>query len=61
MSEEHGWVDVSKVGRSFKIGERLHIIPNHVCPTVNEHDIAYGIAGDSVEAVWRVEGRGKLQ
>jgi D-serine deaminase-like pyridoxal phosphate-dependent protein len=61
MSEEHGWVDVSRIGRAFQIGERLHVIPNHICPTVNEHDIAYGICGDRVESVWSVQGRGKLQ
>lgn len=61
MSEEHGWVDVSEVDRAFKIGERLHIIPNHICPTVNEHDFAYGVRNGNVEATWRVEGRGKLQ
>ena len=61
MSEEHGWIDVSKVDRRFKVGDRVRIVPNHACPTVNEHDVAYGVAGDRVEEVWRVEGRGKLQ
>jgi D-serine deaminase-like pyridoxal phosphate-dependent protein len=61
MSEEHGWVDVSRVDHRFKVGERVHVIPNHVCPTVNEHDVAYGVIGERVEEVWRVEGRGKLQ
>ena len=61
MSEEPGWVDVSKVDGSFKVGDRVHVIPNHICPTVNEHDVAYGILNERVEEVWRVEGRGKLQ
>ena len=61
MSEEHGWVDVSQVDRAFKVGDRVHVIPNHICPTVNEHDVAYGVLGERIEEVWRVEGRGKLQ
>ena len=61
MSEEHGWVDVSRVERPFRVGERVHVIPNHVCTTVNEHDFAYGVCGERVEQVWKVEGRGKLQ
>jgi D-serine deaminase-like pyridoxal phosphate-dependent protein len=60
MSEEHGWVDVSRTAQRFKVGDRVHVVPNHVCPTVNEHDVAYGVAGERVEEVWRVEGRGKL-
>jgi D-serine deaminase-like pyridoxal phosphate-dependent protein len=60
MSEEHGWVDVSRTAQRFKVGDRVHVVPNHVCPTVNEHDVAYGVAGEHVEEVWRVEGRGKL-
>lgn len=37
MSEEHGIIPVTG-GRRFRIGERLRIIPNHVCTTVNLHD-----------------------
>jgi hypothetical protein len=28
---------------------------------VNMHDEIYGVRGDEVEAVWRVEGRGKVK
>ncbi len=47
--------------RRFHIGERLRIIPNHVCVAMNLHEQVYGIRGDQVEQVFRVEGRGKLQ
>ena len=30
MNEEHGYVDVTRAGRDFAIGDRLHIIPNHL-------------------------------
>ena len=61
MNEEHGYVEVSRAEREFSVGDRVRIIPNHVCAAVNLHDQVYGIRGDSVEVVWKVEGRGKLQ
>ena len=61
MNEEHGYIDVTRAERSFDIGDRLHIIPNHICVAVNLHEKVYGMRGDIVEESWRVEGRGKLQ
>jgi len=61
MNEEHGFLDVRGCGRNFEIGERLRIVPNHVCVAMNLHEQVYGIRGDEVQQVWRVEGRGKLQ
>ena len=43
------------------VGERLEIIPNHVCSTVNMHNRIYGVSGERVEVVWEVAGRGKVQ
>ena len=61
MNEEHGYVDITRARRDFGIGDRLHIIPNHICVAVNLHEKVYGIRGDNVELEWKVEGRGKLQ
>jgi D-serine deaminase-like pyridoxal phosphate-dependent protein len=61
MNEEHGYVDITRAEREFSIGDRVHIIPNHICVAVNLHEQVYGIRGDHVEEVWKVEGRGKLQ
>lgn len=61
MNEEHGYVDVREAGIELQVGERLRIIPNHVCVAVNLHEHVYGVRGETVEAVWKVEGRGKLQ
>jgi len=61
MNEEHGYVDITKSEREFVIGDRLHIIPNHVCVAVNLHEQVYGKRGYQVEEIWKVEGRGKLQ
>lgn len=61
MNEEHGYVDVRQAGRRFAVGDRLRIIPNHICVAVNLHERVFGVRGEEVEAVWEVEGRGKLQ
>jgi D-serine deaminase-like pyridoxal phosphate-dependent protein len=58
VNEEHGYV---KTDGSAKVGEKLWVIPSHVCATVNMHDeIAYGRHG-RVEGVWKVTARGKVQ
>jgi D-serine deaminase-like pyridoxal phosphate-dependent protein len=61
MNEEHGFIDVSRAGRQFAVGDRVHIVPNHICVAVNLHERVYGLRGGHVEEVWQVEGRGKLQ
>ncbi len=61
LSEEHGHLDIRRSERPYKVGDRLSVIPNHVCPTVNLHDEVYGVRGEQVETVWRVEGRGKVR
>ena len=61
MSEEHGFLDVREAETKIRIGDRLRIIPNHICTAVNMHERIYGVRGEAVEKVWKVEGRGKLQ
>jgi D-serine deaminase-like pyridoxal phosphate-dependent protein len=61
MNEEHGFVDLRTAGRTFTVGDRVHMIPNHVCTAMNLHERVYGIRGDEVVETWRVEARGKLQ
>jgi len=53
--------EVPITGQTFAVGDRVHIIPNHICVAVNLHEQVYGLRGEQVEEVWRVEGRGKLQ
>lgn len=61
FSEEHGHLNIQQSARRYRVGDRLSIIPNHVCTTVNMHDEIYGVRGERVEEVWRVEGRGKVR
>lgn len=61
MNEEHGYVDVRRSERDFAVGDPLRVIPNHICTAMNLHETVYGLRGDQVEQVWKVEARGKLQ
>lgn len=61
MNEEHGFVDIREEKKRWNIGEKVRIVPNHVCVAVNLHERVYGVRGENVEECWAVEGRGKLQ
>jgi D-serine deaminase-like pyridoxal phosphate-dependent protein len=56
LNEEHGHVEVS----GCTVGERVTIVPNHACGTVNMHDeIVFHRGGEIVETL-PVAARGKL-
>jgi len=57
LSEEHGVVAVAP-GDSFKVGERVRVLPNHACVVSNLHDRVYGVRGENVETVFGVAARG---
>src|SRR4051812_81494 len=61
FSEEHGHVDCSASNARPRIGERVTIIPNHACAVSNLHDVVYGVRGNRVERVFKVEARGRVQ
>jgi D-serine deaminase-like pyridoxal phosphate-dependent protein len=61
MNEEHGYLDFESASQKVRIGDRIRIVPNHVCVAVNMHEKVYGVRGETVEEVWEVAGRGKLQ
>ncbi|MES2179313.1 MAG: alanine racemase [Gemmatimonadota bacterium] len=59
MSEEHGVLDLSKSDWRPQVGERVHVIPNHVCIVVHLNDVAYGVRHGGVETSWRIDARGR--
>jgi D-serine deaminase-like pyridoxal phosphate-dependent protein len=59
MSEEHGVLDLSGTGWKPEVGERVRVVPNHVCIVVHLNDLVYGVRGDSVETSWPVAARGR--
>lgn len=60
LSEEHGVLDVTRTDWRPSVGERVHVVPNHVCVSVNLQDRLLMRDGDTVEA-WPLEGRGRLR
>jgi D-serine deaminase-like pyridoxal phosphate-dependent protein len=40
FSEEHGMVLIKRED-SFQVGDVIHVIPNHICSTVNLHNKVY--------------------
>jgi D-serine deaminase-like pyridoxal phosphate-dependent protein len=61
LNEEHGVVDLSRSARKPAVGERIQIIPNHVCVVSNLHD-EVAVARDSeLVDMWRVAARGKTR
>lgn len=58
MSEEHGLLDLSATSWRPRVGERVRIVPNHVCVSVNLHDTVWGVRGDRIERSWPVAARG---
>jgi len=61
MNEEHGFIDLTGTEVEFSVGDRVRVIPNHICVAVNLHEQVYGLRGETVEEVWKVDARGKLQ
>jgi D-serine deaminase-like pyridoxal phosphate-dependent protein len=59
MSEEHGILDLSRSSRKLHVGERVRVIPNHVCIVVHLADVVYGIRDGAVELSWPVAARGR--
>lgn len=59
MSEEHGMIRTTSE-HHLKPGDRVRIIPNHICSTVNLHNNVYFMEGDRLEKA-PVAGRGMLE
>jgi D-serine deaminase-like pyridoxal phosphate-dependent protein len=52
LSEEHAHVDVSRCTAAPQIGERVTVLPNHVCGAVNlHHEVALHRSGREVDVV----------
>jgi len=61
LSEEHGTVDLSACAERPKVGDVVHVVPNHCCVVTNMVDEVYGVRNGAVEVVWPVAARGKIR
>lgn len=60
LSEEHGQVDVTKCDRPPRVGDRLTVIPNHICPTINLTDFVWWCTPDAIEQL-PIDARGMVR
>jgi len=58
-SEEHLPMAVQAGATGPQIGEALHLLPRHVCPTVNNFDCALLVQDGEIKAVEKVSARGR--
>ena len=60
LSEEHAQVDVTACDRAPKIGQRVTVIPNHICPCINLQDrVWWQEPGESPRSI-PVDARGRV-
>jgi D-serine deaminase-like pyridoxal phosphate-dependent protein len=61
MNEEHGYVKLAPGSPRHRIGDRLHVVPNHICTAINMHEHVWVHEHGQVVDCWEVEGRGKIR
>jgi D-serine deaminase-like pyridoxal phosphate-dependent protein len=60
LGDEHGslsWTD----GPDLSIGDQVEMVPSHIDPTINLHDVYYAYRKGVIEEIWSVDARGKVQ
>jgi len=60
LSEEHGVLEFP-VAADLRIGDRVAIVPNHICPVVNLADSVSVIAEGMLAERWAVAARGRVK
>jgi len=60
LSEEHGHLRRQEGGSPLRLGDKVEIVPNHGCTTVNLHDEYHVIRRGVLVAVWPIAARGKV-
>lgn len=61
LSEEHGHIALDPEAAPLRVGDRVRVVPNHVCPAVNLQDAYVGIRAGRVEEVFTADARGCVQ
>jgi D-serine deaminase-like pyridoxal phosphate-dependent protein len=58
--EEHGII-ATPPGSDLKVGDRVAIVPAHVCTTINLADSVLVAKDGAIVDEWRVAARGKVR
>ncbi|MGH7736128.1 MAG: D-TA family PLP-dependent enzyme, partial [Gemmatimonadales bacterium] len=59
LSEHHGVVRVRDWRPAVRVGDRVRVVPNHVCATVNLVDELAVVRDGRLVGRWRVDARGR--
>ena len=59
--DEHAIINNRLFHDSVEIGDKVRVIPVHICPVCNLYDRAYLISGDDVVLEMEISARGRLQ
>jgi D-serine deaminase-like pyridoxal phosphate-dependent protein len=60
LNDEHATIALPP-GCALSIGDRIQLLPSHIDPTMNLHDVLYALEGDIVVGVWPIAARGYLR
>jgi len=61
LSEEHAQIDIRRCDLKPTVGDRVTIIPNHICPCVNLQETVWWYEPNQPLRRLHVDARGKLQ
>jgi len=59
MGDEHGAILDPAFQHAWRLGDRVRLAVPHCDPTVNLYDSYHVFAGDTLEAIWPVDARGR--
>jgi D-serine deaminase-like pyridoxal phosphate-dependent protein len=57
LNDEHATIALPPES-PIAIGDRVELLPSHIDPTINLHDVFYVVEGDRVVDVWPIAARG---
>ncbi|MBY9017654.1 MAG: alanine racemase [Candidatus Lokiarchaeota archaeon] len=57
MNEEH--TQIKSIGADLEIGQKIELIPAHICPTINLYDYIHVIKNNEYSGKWQIFARGK--
>jgi D-serine deaminase-like pyridoxal phosphate-dependent protein len=57
LSDEHASITLPAES-AIAVGDRMRLVPSHIDPTINLHDVIYALEGDRVTGVWPISARG---
>lgn len=61
LSEEHGACELPEGESGLEVGDRVEVIPNHICPTVNLMDEMAIVRNGQIVDHWQIAARGKVR